>query len=89
MVLSIDLTPQTEFRLRLQAQAAGKELSEYVSELVSSAANTSAEIPGAKSGLSLREKLLRHAGTVPNLPPDLAEHHDHYLYGSETNSGKP
>lgn len=38
MVLSINVTEQTEMRLRQQAQAAGKEVSAYVSELIESAA---------------------------------------------------
>ena len=38
MVLSIDITEQTETRLRRQAQAAGKDVSTYVSELVEQAA---------------------------------------------------
>ena len=29
----------------------------------------------------LSEMLLRHAGKGRNLPPDLAEHHDHYAHG--------
>ena len=31
---------------------------------------------------TLSEKLLRHAGTVPDLPSDMAEQHDHYIRGS-------
>ncbi|HEV3259838.1 MAG TPA: hypothetical protein VG013_23420 [Gemmataceae bacterium] len=31
---------------------------------------------------TLAERLLQHAGTVPDLPPDLAEQHDHYLHGT-------
>jgi hypothetical protein len=33
---------------------------------------------------SLREMLLRHAGVIEDadLPPDLAENLDHYLYGT-------
>jgi hypothetical protein len=31
---------------------------------------------------TLAEKLLKHAGTVPGLPPDLAEQHDHYIHGT-------
>jgi hypothetical protein len=38
MVLSIDITPQTEARLREQARAAGKDVGAYVSELVERAA---------------------------------------------------
>jgi len=30
---------------------------------------------------ALREVLLRHAGKGTNLPPDLAENHDHYAHG--------
>ncbi len=32
--------------------------------------------------LTLAEKLLRHAGTVPDLPTDMAERHDHYIHGA-------
>jgi hypothetical protein len=31
---------------------------------------------------TLSEKLLRHAGTVPDLPSDMAEQHDHYIHGT-------
>ncbi len=31
---------------------------------------------------TLAERLLRHAGTVPDLPADLAEQHDHYIHGT-------
>ncbi len=36
------------------------------------------EMPPRKP--TLAERLLRHAGTVPGLPPDLAEQHDHYIH---------
>jgi hypothetical protein len=42
------------------------------------------ELP-AKAGegtSSLAERLLKHAGTVPGLPPDLADQHDHYVHGT-------
>ncbi len=40
------------------------------------------EADGAREkGASLSEKLLRLAGTVKGLPPDLARNHDHYLHG--------
>ena len=38
MTLNIQLSPQTEDRVRRQAQAAGKELGQYVAELVEQAA---------------------------------------------------
>jgi hypothetical protein len=31
---------------------------------------------------TLAERLLKLAGTVPGLPSDLAEQHDHYLHGT-------
>lgn len=31
---------------------------------------------------SLGEMLLEFSGTVEGLPPDMAEQHDHYLYGT-------
>ena len=31
---------------------------------------------------TLQEVLLRHAGTVPDLPADMAEQHDHYIHGT-------
>ncbi len=39
--------------------------------------------PDAATGKpTLAARLLRHAGTVPGLPPDLAEQHDHYIHGT-------
>jgi hypothetical protein len=38
MVLSIEIAPQTETRLRQQAEAAGKDVQTYVSQLVEQAA---------------------------------------------------
>jgi hypothetical protein len=35
-----------------------------------------------ENGETLGQKLLRHAGKAVGLPPDLAENHDHYLYGT-------
>jgi len=29
----------------------------------------------------LGKRLLKFAGTIPGLPPDMAENHDHYLHG--------
>jgi hypothetical protein len=31
---------------------------------------------------TLGQKLLKHAGKAVGLPQDLAENHDHYLYGT-------
>jgi hypothetical protein len=31
---------------------------------------------------TLGQKMLRHAGKAVGLPSDLAENHDHYLYGT-------
>jgi hypothetical protein len=31
---------------------------------------------------TLAERLLRHSGTVPGLPPDIAAEHDHYIHGT-------
>lgn len=38
--------------------------------------------PTEKDGQSLRDFLLKHAGTASGLPRDLAEQHDHYLHGT-------
>ena len=35
---------------------------------------------------TLSERLLMHAGTVPDLPPDMAEQHDHYAHGTPKRS---
>jgi hypothetical protein len=32
--------------------------------------------------LTLRERLLGLAGTVHDLPPDMARNHDHYIHGA-------
>jgi hypothetical protein len=39
-------------------------------------------VQSAEKRLTLAEKLLRHAGTVPDLPADMAEQHDHYIHGT-------
>jgi hypothetical protein len=31
---------------------------------------------------TLRDRLLKLAGTVDDLPPDMARNHDHYLHGA-------
>ncbi|MBI1830456.1 MAG: hypothetical protein HYR84_03285 [Planctomycetes bacterium] len=31
---------------------------------------------------ALGKRLLKHAGTVPGLPEDLAQQHDHYIHGT-------
>ncbi|MBI3410725.1 MAG: hypothetical protein HY040_20500 [Planctomycetes bacterium] len=36
----------------------------------------------AETKPTLAERLLKHAGTVPGLPPDFAEQHDHYIHGT-------
>jgi hypothetical protein len=38
--------------------------------------------PSAPRKPTLAERLLKHAGTVPDLPSDLAEQHDHYIHGT-------
>jgi hypothetical protein len=44
---------------------------------------TGQEIPGIdQNGETLGQKLMKHAGKAVGLPPDLAENHDHYLYGT-------
>lgn len=35
-----------------------------------------------QNGETLGQKLMRHAGKAIGLPSDLAENHDHYLYGT-------
>jgi hypothetical protein len=37
------------------------------------------EMPGAKP--ALRDRLLKLAGTVDDLPADMARNHDHYIHG--------
>ena len=38
--------------------------------------------PTIEDRQTLRDLLLKHAGTVTGLPTDLAEQHDHYLHGT-------
>ena len=41
------------------------------------------ETPGEPTRkLSLSERLLKLAGTVDDLPPDMARNHDHYIHGA-------
>ena len=37
--------------------------------------------PTEEDGRSLRDFLLKHAGTIAGLPSDMAEQHDHYIHG--------
>ena len=38
--------------------------------------------PASNHKPTLSERLLKHAGTVPDLPSDMAEQHDHYIHGT-------
>jgi hypothetical protein len=38
--------------------------------------------PAVEKKPTLSERLLKHAGTVPDLPADMAEQHDHYIHGT-------
>ena len=40
-------------------------------------------------GRGLSKRLLKHAGTVPGLPADLAAEHDHYIHGSPKRRRQP
>ena len=40
------------------------------------------ESPAGQNTETLGQKLLKHAGKAVGLPADLAENHDHYLYGT-------
>jgi len=33
-------------------------------------------------GQTLGQKLMKYAGVLKDLPPDLAENHDHYIHGT-------
>jgi hypothetical protein len=39
-------------------------------------------VPPAEQRPTLSERLLKHAGTVTDLPADMAEQHDHYIHGT-------
>jgi hypothetical protein len=70
MVLSIEIAPQTEARLRQLAQAVGKDVGTYVSQLVEEAA--------AKGALDdvltpLREKFAAMGVTDEELVSDITE----------------
>jgi hypothetical protein len=38
--------------------------------------------PAEEKKPTLSERLLKHAGTVPDLPADMADQHDHYIHGT-------
>ena len=38
--------------------------------------------PASNPRPTLSERLLKHAGTVTDLPSDMAEQHDHYIHGT-------
>lgn len=39
-------------------------------------------VDSSPEGQTLGQKLMKYAGKAKGLPPDMAEHHDHYLYGT-------
>jgi hypothetical protein len=39
-------------------------------------------VDGSDHTPTLAERLLKHAGTVPDLPADMSEQHDHYIHGT-------
>lgn len=41
-----------------------------------------AVMPVGETKPTLSDRLLKHAGTVPDLPADMAEQHDHYIHGT-------
>ena len=41
----------------------------------------SAPVERDSEGLTVGERLMKHAGKAKGLPTDLARNHDHYLYG--------
>jgi hypothetical protein len=43
---------------------------------------TQQEPATSQGGETLGQKLMKHAGKAVGLPSDLAENHDHYLYGT-------
>ena len=43
---------------------------------------TSQVRPESQHKPTLSERLLKHAGTVPDLPSDMAEQHDRYIHGT-------
>ena len=45
------------------------------------AASEPAESVGAES--TLGQRLLKFAGTIEGLPPDMARNHNHYIHGTE------
>jgi len=38
-------------------------------------------LPTEERGSTLGQRLMKFAGVLRGLPPDLARNHDHYLYG--------
>ena len=63
----------------LDESASLPEGAEVRIEVVNGAANNDTG-DGIEEPLS--QKLLRHAGKAVGLPPDAAQQHDHYLYGT-------
>ena len=39
-------------------------------------------VPEVEKKATLRDRLLRLAGTVDDLPADMARNHDHYIHGA-------
>ena len=70
MMLSIDIAPQTEQRLRQQAEAAGKDVRQYVSEIVTQLASK----PALEEILApLRKRFAESGITEEELIADITE----------------
>jgi predicted transcriptional regulator len=89
MTMSIEVPPELEARLREQAQQRGQELAEYVraalEALVARAVTPQDEGSGGEASvIGLFEAAWSRLPETERaaLPTDLAEHHDHYAYGT-------
>jgi hypothetical protein len=82
--MSIEIAPELEQRLKTAAEKRGQPLSEYVTPALEALAAAPEPAEGAPSVLSFFEELWREtpAAEMAKLPSDLAEEHDHYIYGT-------
>lgn len=86
MVLSIDIVPETETRLRQQAQAAGKDVRDFVSRLLDQAA--------AKPSLdevlsSLRQQFAQNGVSDEQLIADITEAQADYRAQKQAQTNGP
>ena len=81
MTFTIDIDERLRARLDEEAARRGVGAAEFARQLLEQGLAPGNGLPRADELQSLRQGLLRLAGTVKGTPSDLARNHDHYIHG--------